>query len=324
MNTRRAKDLLARGMALLAFTFAAGCVLAADSYPSKPVRIVIPAAAGGGLDLIARLVAEKMGDKLGQQVIVENRAGGDTLVGARYVKDQPADGYTLLGQANGFTLLPEMRSDAGYDALKDFTGIGFMARSPFIMEVPASEPSSTLKEFIARAKKDKLSFASGGIGGPPHMAAVMFLRSQGIEMNMIPYKGNGAALPDVTAGRVDMIFDTYISSAAFIQSGKVKPLAVTSTSRIAPLSSVPTFVESGVDYKYPLWLGLVVRTGTPSEAIQKLSEALRFALENKALKGRFISEGSDPTWVTPEAFNDHVTQEAVEMRKVVRELSLKQ
>jgi tripartite-type tricarboxylate transporter receptor subunit TctC len=320
--TRR--SAVRRSFAVVALCLGTTAALAADPYPNKPIRIAVPAAADGGLDLIARLVAEKMAEKLGKQVLVENRAGADTLVGARFAKDQPADGYTVLAQANCFTLLPEMRADAGYDALKDFTRIGFLSRVPFIMEVPVSEPSNSIKEFVARAWKDKLSFASGGIGGPPHMAAVMFLRAQGIEMTAVTYKGNGAALPNVASGRVDLIFDTYISSAAFPQAGRLKPLAVTSTAWIAPRPKVPTIIESGIDYKYPLWLGLIVRSGTPRDVILKLSDARRRALDNKALKERFISEGTDTTWVSPEEFNDPVARESLEMKKLVRELNLRQ
>lgn len=306
----------------LSLGFAMMSATAADPYPRKPVRIILPAAAGGGLDIVARLIATKMGEKLGQSVIVENQAGGDTLVGTRNAKIAPADGYTLLAAANGFTILPELKENPGYDPLKDFTGIGLMGRAPFVMEVPATDPSRDIKEFVARAKKEKLTFASGGIGGPPHMAAVMFLKNQGLDMTMVPYKGNGVALPDVAAGRVTMIFDTYVSSLPFIQSGKLRPLAVTSSERIAPLPNVPTFVESGMNYQYNLWMGLVIRSGTPKDIVHKLSDALRYALESKDLRARLLSEGTDPSFVTPEAFNDYLAKEVAEMKVLVKELEI--
>ncbi|MEJ8851205.1 tripartite tricarboxylate transporter substrate binding protein [Variovorax rhizosphaerae] len=313
---------LRRSLVVLGLGIAATAAMAADPYPSKPVRIVVPAAAGGGLDIVARLVATKMGEKLGQAVIVDNQAGGDTLVGTRNVKNAPADGYTVLAHANGFTILPELKEDPGYDPLKDFTGIGLMSRAPFVMEVASTDPSRDLKEFIARAKKEHLSFASGGIGGPPHMAAVMFLKNQGLDLTPVPYKGNGVALPDVATGRVTTIFDTYVSSLPFLQSGKLKPLAVTSTKRIAPLPNTPTFMELGIDYKYDLWLGLVVRSGTPKEVVQRLSDALRFALEDKDLKARLISEGSDPSFIKPEEFNATLAKEVTEMKQLVKELQI--
>lgn len=322
MNIDFVSRWLRPAIACLGLSLAAVAAMAADTYPSKPIRIILPAAAGGGLDIVARLVAVKMGEKLGQPVIVENQAGGDTLVGTRNAKSAPADGYTVLAHANGFTILPELKEDPGYDPLKDFTGIGLMSRAPFVMEVAATDPSRNIREFVARAKKENLTFASGGIGGPPHMAAVMFLKSQGLDMTMVPYKGNGVALPDVASGRVTMIFDTYVSSLPFIQSGKLRPLAVTSTTRIAPIPDVPTFVESGMNYQYNLWLGLVVRSGTSKDIVDKLSDALRYALESKDLKARLMSEGSDPSFVTSEEFNAYLTKEVAEMKVLVKELGI--
>lgn len=309
-------------LACLGLSFAMMSAIAADPYPNKPIRIILPAAAGGGLDIVARLVAIKMGEKLGQPVVVDNQAGGDTLVGTRNARKAPADGYTVLAHANGFTILPELKEDPGYDPLKDFTGIGLMSRAPFLMEVASADPSRDLKEFVARAKKENLTFASGGIGGPPHMAAVMFLKNQGLDMTMVPYKGNSVALPDVAVGRVTMIFDTYVSSLPFIQGGKLRPLAVTSSTRIAPLPDVPTFLEAGINYQYNLWMGLVVRSGTPKDIVQKLSDALRYALESKDLKTRLLSEGSDPSFVTPAEFDAYLVKEVAEMKGLVKELGI--
>ncbi|MDF3836702.1 tripartite tricarboxylate transporter substrate binding protein [Cupriavidus basilensis] len=314
--------LCASVLAVLAQGITATVTQAAEPFPSKPVRIIVPAAAGGSLDIIARLVAQKMGEKLGQTVIVENRAGGDTLVATRYVKDTPADGYTLLAQANGFTILPSLKQDAGYDPLKDFTAIGLMARSPMIMLVSANDPSRNVKEFIVRAKSDKLSFASGGVGGPPHMAAAMFLRMQGLELTNVPYKGNSLALPDVVAGRVTTIFDGYTSCVAYLKSGKLRPLAVTSATRNGPLPDVPTFKEQGIDYEYTLWMGLLARAGTPKEIVGRLSESLQYATSSKDLIDRLVSEGADPSFVTPEAFNKYLAAEVPQMEKLVMELKL--
>ncbi|WPB55908.1 Bug family tripartite tricarboxylate transporter substrate binding protein [Xylophilus sp. GOD-11R] len=321
-------DLSRRRIAHVAFAVVAGLGLgstatsAADAFPSKPIRIIVPAAPGGSMDLITRLIAQKMGERLGQPVLVDNRVGGDTMVGTRYVKDQPADGYTILAQANGFTIIPALKSEAGYDPVKDFNSIGLMSRLPFMMLVGATDPSRNLAEFIARARTDKLTFASGGIGGPPHMAAAMFFRQQGLDVATVPYKGNGVALPDVASGLVNTIFDGYISSISYIQSGKLRPLAVTSTARIAPLPNVPTFAEQGVNYSYTLWLGLVAKAGTPKDVVQKLSDALRYAITSKELHDRFVSEGSDPTPMSPQELDDYVVKETAEMKKLVAELGI--
>lgn len=311
-------------LASIAIGMTAPGALAAEPYPFKPIRIIVPAQPGGALDITTRLVAQKMSEKLGQSVIVDNRSGGDTLVGTRLVKAAPADGYTLLAQANGFSTLPSMKLDPGYDPLKDFTGIGFMIRSPLIMEVGAGEPDRTVTDFINRAKAhpNQLSYGHAGTGSPIHIASEMFLRSQALQVTDVPYKGNGAALPDVIGGRSAMIFDGYISSAAFIQSGKLRPLAVTSSKRIAPLADVPTFIELGMDFNYTLWLGLVARTGTPKDVIQRLSEALHFATASRELNIRFRNEGSDPSFVTPDEFNAYLTNEVTNMSKLIGDLKL--
>jgi tripartite-type tricarboxylate transporter receptor subunit TctC len=236
---------------------------AADVYPNKPVRFIVPAAPGGALDLTTRLVAQKMSERPGQTILVENRPGGDTLIGTRVVKDAPSDGYTVLATANGFTLLPNMRVDPGYDPLKDYTAVGFMTRSPMILEAGSDRADKTLADFAARAKArpGALSYGHAGVGSPPHIAAAGFVQSAGLNIVHVPYKGNGAALPDVIGGRLDIIVDGYISSSSFIKAGKLRPLAVSSPTRMASLPDVPTFMEQGFNYTYTLWLGLVARAG---------------------------------------------------------------
>ena len=160
-----------------------------------------------------------------------------------------------------------------------------------IMEVGAGEPDRTVADFIARARAGRVNYAHAGLGGPPHMAAALFLKSQGLNILDVPHKGNGPALVDVIGGQVAMIFDGYISSVQYLQSGKLRPLAVTGTSRIAPLPNVPTFVEQGINYTYTLWLGLVVKAGAPEDAIQRLSDALRYALSSKEVAERFAARG---------------------------------
>jgi tripartite-type tricarboxylate transporter receptor subunit TctC len=265
--------LLVQGLSALCFSGTA----AAQAYPSRPIRFIVPSAPGGALDLTTRLVAQKMSEKLGQAVIVDNRPGGDTLIGTRGAKAAPADGYTVLATATTYAMLPLTKADPGFD-LKDFTGVGFMTRSPLLLNVGAGQPDRTLADLIARAKKEKLTFASGGPAAPPNVACSLFLKAAGIEVTSVPYKGNGPGLLDVIANRVDMICDGYISSAQFIKAGQLRPLAVTSKERIAPQPEVPTFIEQGVNFSFDFWLGLLVKTGTPKEAVDKLSAALKYAL----------------------------------------------
>ena len=232
MNPRSPKSILAHGMAALYLVFGAASASVAVEFPTKPIRIIVPAATGGSLDVTARLIAQKMSEKLGQQVIVDNRPGADTLLGTRVAKDAPADGYTILSQANSFSLLPHMRFDPGYDPVKDFTGVGVMVTSPYIMELKSDQPDRTVQEFVARAKATRLSYASGGPATPQQVAVVKFLQLAGLNnITMVPYKGNGPALVDVAGGNVTMIFDGYISSRPYLDGGKLRPLAVRAGSR---------------------------------------------------------------------------------------------
>lgn len=183
------------------------------------------------------------------------------------------------------------------------------------------EPSRTLADYVGRAKKEKLSYGHGGTASAPHISAELFLRAHGLDVLSVPYKGNGAVMPDVVAGRVSMFFDAYISSAGFLKSGKMRALAVAAPERLAPLPDGPTFKEQGFDFTYSVWLGLLAKAGTPKEIVDRLSDALRYALTSKDLADRFRSEASDPTFVTPSEFNDHLARESADLAKVAAQLN---
>lgn len=313
-----------RGLAAIALALVGSTsVMAADPYPTKPIRIIVPVPPGGAMDITTRLVALKMSEKLGgQTIIVENRPGGDTTLGTRLVKDAPADGYTILSQSNGFSTAPALKLDPGYDPLKDFTPLGPMLRGPVIIEIGGDEPDRTLRDFITRAKTSPLSFASPGIGSAPHLAGEMMLRRAGIDVQHVPYKGAAAAYTDVVSGRVAMMVDGYAGSAPYIKSGKMKAIAVTSSTRIAPLPDVPTLVEQGVDLTYSYWLGLIVKSGTPKEVVQRLSEALQYATSTKELSDRFRADGTDPSFMTPAEFGDYISKEITQVNKLVADLKI--
>ncbi len=281
---------------------------------------LFPRARQGGLDVTTRLVAAKMSENLGQQVIVENQPGADTMIGTRAAKAAPADGYTILAQAPGFSLLPHIKLSPGFDPLKDFTGLGNMVSLPMLMIVGADQSDRTLKDIVARAKTSKLTYATGGPGTPQQVAMAKFLRAAGLSATEVPYKGAGPAMPDIAAGRIDMAFDVFASTRSMIEGGKFRVLGATSAQRIPPLPNVPTFVEQGFNFTHNLWLGLVVPTGTPKAAIQRLSVALKYALESKELSERFRSEGSDPTFTTPEDWTEYLRKEYAEMGKLAADL----
>jgi tripartite-type tricarboxylate transporter receptor subunit TctC len=306
---------------VLTLGLAAGLALAADEFPTKPIRIIVPAGAAGGLDVTTRLVAQKMSENLGQSVIVENQPGADTMIGTRNVKAAPADGYTILAQAPGFSLLPHIKLNPGFDPVKDFTGLGNMVSLPMLLIVGADQPDRTAKDIIARARTSKVTYATGGPGTPQQLAMAKFLLAAGVTgATEVPYKGAGPAMPDIAAGRVDMAFDVFISTKSMIEAGKFRVLGVTTPKRIQPLPNIPTFTEQGYNFTHTLWLGLVVPTGTPKAAIQRLSMALKFALESKELSERFRSEGSDPTFTTPEEWTEYLRKEYAEMGKLAADL----
>ncbi len=319
------RDLFKQSVVAVALAFAvASPATAADTYPTKPIHLVIPAAPGGGIDIVARLIAQKMGEYLGQPVVPDSRPGAETLLATRYVKDQPADGYTIIAHANGFLTMSALKLDPGYDPLKDFTGIGTMMTSPMIIETGGSQPEKTLADVIARAKAHpgEITFASGGVGAPPHVILASFLKKVGASGTHILYKGNGAALPDIAAGRVNLMCDTYVSSLEYYKSGSIRPLAVTSETRMEALPDVPTLKELGIDYSYSLWLGLLARRGTPTEIIARLSDALHYATSSKDIVERFRREGSVPGTDTPEQFDAFLAKDMAASMPMILSLGI--
>ncbi|ODV40881.1 ABC transporter substrate-binding protein [Cupriavidus sp. UYMMa02A] len=204
--------------------------LAADAYPNRPVRIVVNTGPGGLVDFTTRLVAQEMSVRLKQQVVVENRAGGDGMIGINVVKAAPADGYTLLASAGTMAYQQVLKKDANYDITKDFTGIGFLGKSPLLLVVSPDSPYKNAADFVknAKANPNKLTYASAGVGTGTHIAAALYLQRAGVQLLHIPYKGNGPAMPDVMSGRVSMIFEAYGSGKGYLAGNKLKALGVSS------------------------------------------------------------------------------------------------
>jgi tripartite-type tricarboxylate transporter receptor subunit TctC len=320
MKTRILHALLALSIAV-----AASAAAAADAFPSRPIRIVVNTAPGGLTDITTRLVAQKMSEKLGQPVIIDNKAGADGLLGIRYVKVQPADGYTLLGAAGTVAIQPEVKLDPGYDLVKDFTGVGPMVRSPLLLVEGTSQPDKTISDFVARAKAapDRLTYASAGVGTTTHLGAAQFLQQAGVKAMHVPYKGNGAAMTDVIAGRVTMIFEAYGSGSSKVKGGQLKALGVSSSKRLPGLPDVPTIAEQGIPgYSYYLWLGLLAPAGTPRDVLAKLSDALHFALNNKELNDRMREDGAEPMIMSPDEYNAFLQRDVAEMNKLVSDLGI--
>jgi len=287
-------------MKRIAFVIAAACITAtapavlAQAYPAKPVRIINPLAAGGNVDIVARGVAEQLSKSLGHQVLLENRPGASALVGTRYVKGQPADGYTFLAIANTFARVPAIINDAGYDPLKDFTGVSQTCDIPMVLVINPALPVKNVKEFIALAKKrpGELTYGSAGNGGTGHVAAEMFSEQAGIKLMHIPYKGNAPATTDLVGGQIMLMFDQVSTSVGYIKSGRLRGLAVTSKKRSPLFPEMPTIDEAGVKgFEDSTFNGIVAPAGTPRDILEKMRGEVTKAVAVPALLDRFDKLG---------------------------------
>jgi tripartite-type tricarboxylate transporter receptor subunit TctC len=298
--------------------------VAADAFPSRPIRIIVTSAAGGFVDVTTRYISRYMSEKLGQPVIVENRTGAGGIVAIRAVKAAPPDGYTLLASVNTVTIQQSVTENPGYDVATDFAGVGPINRAAFLLVTSTSQPDKTLGDMLARAKANpaKLTYASAGMGSTTHLGTALFGQRAGVQITHVPYKGNSAAWPDVIAGRVGMIIEPWGTAAPMIRDGRMKVLGVTSTKRLDVLPDVPTIAEQGVPYNFYLWAGLLAPKGTPKEAIDKLSAALQGALTVPAVKDRFREEGSEVMSMTPDEFTTFLKGEAADMAKLVAQIGL--
>lgn len=266
----------------------------AQAYPAKVVRIVNPVAAGGNQDIVARAVAEQLSKLLGQQVLVENRPGSSALIGTRYVKGAAPDGYTLLAMSNTFTRVPAIVADAGYDPVRDFTGVSQTCDIPQVLVINPALPVRNLKEFIALAKKrpGELTYGSSGNGGTGHVAAEMFSAQAGVKLMHIPYKGNAPATTDLVGGQIMLMFDQVSTSANYIKAGRLRALAVTSRERSALFPDLPTIDESGVKgFHDTTFNGLMAPAGTPRDVLERLRGDVVRAVAVPELRNRFGERG---------------------------------
>ena len=277
----------------------------AQEYPSRPVTIVVPFAAGGNTDNIARLVAQWLGETLGQQFVVEDRPGAAGAIAAEFVARAPADGYTLFMSATPqIAIVPAMHKTQ-YDPVKDFVPISAIGTNPFALAVNKDLPVKTIAELIAyvRAQPRKLSYASGGIGSLNHLGTALFLKRAGLEMIHVPYKGNAPAMYDVVAGNVPVILSTLPDALPQAKAGAIRIIGVSSEQRVPELPDVPTIAESGFPhFKVLTWNGLLAPAGTPAAVIERLAKACAQAVDDRGFRQRLASFGVDPLGNAPAAF----------------------
>src|SRR6267154_1095841 len=299
----------------------------ASDYPHRAIRIIVPLAAGGNVDIVARTLADPVSKSLGQTVLVENRPGASSLVGTQFVARSAADGYTVLAVANTFATVPLIVANPGYDPLKDFTGITLTCLVPQVLVANPALPARSVKELVAlaRSQPGKISYASSGNGSTGHMAAELFNRQAGVTMLHVPYKGNSQALIDVISGQVAMMFDQVSTSTPHIKAGKVRAIAVTSLARSALLPEIPTVDEAGVPgYEDITFNGLVAPAGTPRDILARLQQAVAKAVSDAELAKRFIERGVElKASGSPEEFSDHIRAEFEKKGRLAREAGIK-
>jgi tripartite-type tricarboxylate transporter receptor subunit TctC len=308
-------------VAVLAGGFAMLRSAAAEDYPARPIELIVPYPAGGGNDVLARMVAAKMSVTLGQPIVIENRGGAGSTIGTRDVARSAPDGYTLLIATSSLAINPQLYPDTAYDPVKDFSPIGLIAKSPNLVLAHPSLPARNIAELIALAKQEpgKLDFASTGIGTSTHLSAMLFAMMAGIKINPVPYKGVAPALTDLIAGQVSLMFCPITSAAGFVKAGTVRALAVTGSARSPSFPDVPTVAEAGLPgYEADLHYGLLAPGGTAPAIVLKLNKALNAALAEDDIKNRLLADGSEPLPSTPEAYAADIANEETKYSAIVK------
>jgi tripartite-type tricarboxylate transporter receptor subunit TctC len=295
---------------------------AQDGYPSRPITLVVPVPPGGASDFIARTVGQKLSDALGQPVVISNRGGASGTIASDNVAKSPPDGYTLLvSSITTHGVGPLINTNAPYDSLKDFTSVAFLADFPLVMTINAGHPMKSVAEVIAYAKANpgKLTFASSGNGGAPHLAGELFQIVTGTKMLHVPYRGSAPAVIDVGGGRVDIMFDGAASLLAMIQAGKVRPLATLGSARLPILADVPTFEEVGIKgVDVSLWFGMSGPAGMPAPVLQRLNTEIGKLLQMPDVKETFGRQGAVPMGGPPERYDAFIRAEQARWGDVVR------
>ncbi|HQA34832.1 MAG TPA: tripartite tricarboxylate transporter substrate binding protein [Casimicrobium huifangae] len=298
----------------------------AQAYPSKPVTVVVPFSPGGGTDIGARLIAQKLTAKWGQSVIVENRAGAGGLVGADLVAKAKPDGYTLLVGNVGTQAINQSLYKMPYNADTAFAPISMIAELPFVMLAGPSVNAKTPKEFVALAKAEpgKRTYASSGQGGSPHLTAEIFQGAAGVKLTHVPYKGGGPAMTDLMAGHVDILFASVLEGSGHVKAGKLKALAVSSATRSPALPDVPTLAEAGIaNSESGSWIAMFAPTGTPQAIVDKIAADIKDAVAQADTKQTLIGQGATPWSTTPSELKAIIERDRVRYGKVITDRSIK-
>ena len=298
----------------------------ATQYPVKPVRLVIPYPPGGGNDIMGRAVAERFGERLGQQVVVDNRGGASTIIGAETVAKAPKDGYTLLMAPNTtLAIIPNMKASLPYDPIRDFEPISLVSASPYLLVVNPAFPPTTVKELIAlaKAKPGQINYATPGYGTSNHLAAELFKSMVGIDLVHVPYKGTAQAVTDVLGGHIPVMFAATASVRQHVAQGRLRALGISTAKRNPAVPEIPTLIEGGVaGFDARSWVGLVAPRGTPKPVIDKLYATIVVVIRDNELRQKLTAQGFDPEVSTSEEFAAHIRSELARYGKVIRAAKL--
>ena len=311
-------------VALIAIASAAG--VGAQGYPVKPVRLIVPFAPGGGTDVIARLLASRMSESIGRQVLVDNRAGANGIIGTEIVARAPADGYTLLFVSSPHSVNPSMYPKLPYDTVRDFAPVSQVASSPYVLVAHSSLPVRSVRELIAfaKARPGQIDYASGGSGSSAHLAAELFKDMAGLDLREIPYKGAGPALAGVVAGQTALVFANALTVKPYIQSGRIRALGIASLKRSASAPEIATIAESGVPgYSADAILGMLAPAKTPRSIIDFLNAELHRAMRSPEMTESMKNMGVEVALTTPEEFGRVIESEIERWGRLVRKLKLR-
>ena len=308
------------------FALAASLVLAAmtpafaQTFPNKPVKLVVPFPAGGGTDIVGRLIAQKLADAWQQPVVVDNKPGANTLIGTEYVANAPADGYTLLMASPSHTINASLYKNIKFDTQKAFAGVAVVATGPLVLVVNQSVPAQNVRELVAlaKAKPRTISYASAGTGSSPHLAGELFEHLAGVDMMHVPYKGTAPATTDLIGGQVQAAFSPLAGVLPHILSGKLRALALTGPKRLATMPDVPTIAESGIPgYDVQQWWGIVAPSGTSKEILKKISADVAKILQMPSVQEQIAKIGAEPGQGSPEQLDALIRKEIIQWKKII-------
>jgi tripartite-type tricarboxylate transporter receptor subunit TctC len=296
-------------------------VLCHAAYPEKPVRIIVPSAPGGGIDVIARLIAQRLSSSLGKPFVVEDRPGGGGNIGIEAAAKSPGDGYTLLASGSQLVATPALGVGAAFDPIKDFDPISLISKAPNVLVVHPSLPVRSVRELIALAQRNRgeLAFASAGNGSTPHLAGELFNTLARVKMIHVPFRGTGPALTALLSGEVSIMFMVAPAAIPQLHAGRLRGLAVTSTSRLSVTPDLPTVAESGLKgFESVQWYGILAPAGSPEDALRILSTHIVSFVQTPEIQKRFVSEGALPVGSSREEFASHIRSEMVKWSRIIK------